>query len=471
MKFNKPTMLALLGAVLVQGALAQAPGIPILSLNDFRPSTGSEKNWETVADATFGIAADKVKKTTGTGVILYTGNIQGATLATNASFGDTEAEFDFAVDKGATFAVLLQGRYRVSLSDSWAATNPVTADMGGIGPLKQNGGAFTGLAPLINVAKAPGLWQHVLIKYRAPKLNGNTKTGNALFEEVYINGVLVQENAEVTAPSAGSTFDAEAGTGPLVFLVSNGTVAIKNVKVNTLAPIPAATTGPQRRMRRVANPILLDPSGKNYLLRSFVNFNGKKRTHVVSLGSTGQTNYSYDVKQGALFQVWHGPFMDVTEMWEQRGEPQLAKPRGGVVPLSEAPALSVLINKETTVWPDSLAFDDLKNMGYTLDKQRNPTFEYEMGGYHVTDKVAVGNADKSILRQITVTNAPANLYSRIARGATITAAGNGLFIVGDKGYYVQIDEKLKPWIRYSKNGSELLVPVTSNNPVIYSLIW
>jgi hypothetical protein len=163
--------------------------------------------------------------------------------------------------------------------------------------------------------------------------------------------------------------------------------------------------------------------------------------------------------------------MDVTEMWEQRGEPQLAKPRGGVVPLSEAPALAVLVNKETTVWPDSVAFDDLKNMGYTLDKHRNPTFEYEMGGYHVTDKVAVGNADKSILRQITVTNAPANLYSRIARGASITAAGNGLFIIGDKGYYVQIDEKLKPWIRYSKNGSELLVPVTSNNPVIYSLIW
>jgi hypothetical protein len=450
-------------------ALAQAP--PILSLNDFKPSTGSGKSWEPVGDATFGIAAEKVKKSAGTGVILYTGSAQNSTLASNTFFGDTEAEFDFALDKGATFGVLLQGRYRVNLSDSWGATNPVTADMGGIGPLKQNGGAFTGLAPLINVAKAPGLWQHVLIKYRAPKLSSNTKVGNALFEEVYINGVLVQENAEVTAPSAGSTFDAEAGTGPLVFLAGNGTVAIKNIRVSNLAPPVVATTAPNRRMRRVANPILLEPGGKNYLLRSFVNFNGKKRTHVVSLGSTGQTNYSYDVKQGALFQVWHGPFMDVTEMWEQRGEPQLARPRGSVVPLSEAPALTVLVNKETTLWPDSVAFDDLKNMGYTLDKQRNPTFEYEMGGYHVTDKVAAGNADKSILRQITVTNAPANLYSRIARGASITAAGNGLFIIGDKGYYVQIDEKLKPWIRYSKNGSELLVPVTANTPVTYSLIW
>ena len=131
----------------------------------------------------------------------------------------------------------------------------------------------------------------------------------------------------------------------------------------------------------------------------------------------------------------------------------------------------MLANKETTLWPDSVKFDDQKNMGYTLDKQRNPTFEYEMGGYHVTDKISVGNADRSVLRQLTVNNAPANLYARLAKGSTITAAGNGLFIIGDKGYYVQTDEKLKPWIRYSQNGSELLVPVSSNTPVIYSLIW
>ncbi len=93
--------------------------------------------------------------------------------------------------------------------------------------------------------------------------------------------------------------------------------------------------------------------------------------------------------------MWHGPFLDVTEMWEQRGEPQLAKPSGSVVPLSEAPALAVLKDKETTLWPDSVAFDDLKNMGYTLDKQRDPTFEYEAGGYRVSDKIAVSSADRA----------------------------------------------------------------------------
>lgn len=467
MKFNK--LIVPLISLLPFYSHAQTPG---LSLSDVTPSGGSEKSWEAVSDVSFSaVSAGKAKKTSGTGVILYTGNAQNSTLSTKETFGDTEVEFDFAVEKGAAFGVLLQGRYRVNLSDSWATTAPVTADMGGIGPLKQNGGAFTGLAPLMNVARAPGLWQHALIRYRAPKFNGSTKTTNALFEEVYINGVLVQESAEVQAPSAGAIFDNEAAIGPVAFTGSNGQAAIKNIKVSKLAAPVVASTTPNRRIRRVANPILLNPGAKNYLLRSFVNFNGKKRTHVVSVGSPQQVNYCYDVKQGALFQMWHGTFMDVTEMWEQRGEPQLAKPLGSVIPLSEAPALAILKDKETTLWPDSVAFDDLKNMGYTLDKQRDPTFEYEAGGYHVSDKIAVSNADRGLFRTLTVTNPAAGLYCRVAKGATITAAGNGLYIIGDKSYYVQIDEKLKPWVRYSQNGSELLVPVTAGTPVSYSLIW
>ncbi|PJJ79997.1 family 16 glycoside hydrolase [Mucilaginibacter auburnensis] len=470
MKFNSLLLaLVLAGSVSVRCAFAQSTGS--LTLSDF--ATGaSSKGWEEAADVSLNIAASaKPKITAGTGVIVFKGEGTETALTTKNSYDDTEVEFDFLVSSKATLGVLLQGLYRVNLSDSWGSTSSVTADMGGVGPLKQGGGAFTGLPPLINVAKAPGLWQHALIKFRSPKLSGGAKTGNGLFEEVYINGVLVQENAEVQGPSAGSVKDTETGSGPVVFVAANGVAAIKNLKINKLAPVITATTTPPRRMRRVPNPILLDPSGKNYLLRSFVNFNGKKRTHVVSLGSPQQVNYSYDVKQGALFQVWHGPFMDVTEMWEQRGEPQLAKPRGAVVALSEAPALAVLVDKEATIWPDSLAFDDLKNQGYTLDKQRNPTFEYEVAGYHVADKLAVGNADKSIARQITVTKAPANLYLRIARGTAITPAGNGLFVIGDKGYYVQTDEKFKPFVRYSKSGSELLVPVTSDKPVNYSIIW
>lgn len=473
MNFNKLIILfALYGVSSSQVAYSQTTGAPALSFDDFTYVSGSEKSWEQVADINFSsTTAGKAKKAAGNGVILYNANAQGGGLVTKETLGDAEVEFDYLVDKGASFGMLLGGRYRVNLSDSWNVLNPAATDMGGIGPLKQNAGTFTSLVPLTNAAKAPGLWQHVRVRFRSPQFSGSNKTANALFESIYINGVLVQDNAEVQAISAGSMYESEAATGPLLFIGGNGQAAVRNVKITKLAPIVNQVVATGRRMRRVANPILLNPERKNYLLRSFVNFNGKKRTHVVSLGNPLQVNYSYDVKQGALFQIWHGQFVDVTEMWEQRGEPQLAKPLGSVIALSEAPALAVLSNKDATLWPDSVAFYDQKNMGYTLDKQRNPTFEYETGGYHVADKLTIIDNNKSILRQLTVTKAPANLYCRIAVGSSIKQLENGVYIVGDKSFYVQIDEKLKPWIRFSKNQSELLVPVTENMPLTYSLIW
>src|SRR5690606_26021316 len=123
--------------------------------------------------------------------------------------------------------------------------------------------------------------------------------------------------------------------------------------------------------RRVTTPILLNPEDKPYLLRSFLNFKNKKLTHVVSVGNPSQQHYSYDLKQGALLQVWHGGFLDVTNMWEERGEPQTASPLGSVIVLSDAPALAVLNNLDSP-WPGPAAFETLESRGYTLNKSRQP---------------------------------------------------------------------------------------------------
>src|SRR5476651_1172154 len=119
MKFNKLIIsLALYGIAMGQLTYAQTPGT--LSFTDFTPVNGSEKSWEAVADVNLGsAAAGKAKKVPGTGIISFNGNAGGGGLTTKESFGDAEVEFDFAVDKGATFGILFQGRYRVNLSDSW----------------------------------------------------------------------------------------------------------------------------------------------------------------------------------------------------------------------------------------------------------------------------------------------------------------------------------------------------------------
>jgi hypothetical protein len=429
----------------------------------------AEKAWSDVTDIVINpIKPGSFKKTAGSGIILGELGKNGSRLSTPANFGDSELEFDFLVERGTIAAVLLQGRYQINLSDSWADLSSSFNSMGGIGRHDmQNAASFSGATPLIKVAKAPGLWQHVRIRFKAPEFTNGIKTANAVFEEVYINECLVQQNMELQEPSNGSVSEKEQPVGPVVFYGSNGILALRNLEVRK--PTSGAALRPGGR-RRVVNPIIITPEGSNYLLRSFLNFNRKKKTHVISVGNPREVNYSYDMKQGALLQVWNGPFVDVTDMWEQRGEPQLARPLGALIPLSENPALAVLQDMNTA-WPDSISFDDLRTLGYTLDKQRNPAFEYETGGYHVWDKVIVGDENRSLTRQLNVTNAPPALYCRIARASAINSIGKGLYVAGDKSYYVQIDEKWKPFTRNTPNGVELLVPISTNKQLSYSLIW
>jgi hypothetical protein len=471
MKFNTWIKLLTLMFSIFPGAVsAQTVDNTSFIFKDLTLFSNPDKSWSVVSDVVINPAIQATfKKTDGDGIILGDVLKKESRLSTQASFGDVEVEFDFLLAKGTSAALLLEGRYRLNLSDSWTETTTSTSTMGGIAPRAEQTSGFSGETPFVNVAKAPGLWQHARVRFRAPQFNNNKKVTDAFFEEVYINGCLVQQSVKLQGPTAGALSADEVNAGPVVFVGSNGTLALKNVQVRKLPPAVAQARPVGRRFNRVVNPITLAPEGDNYLLRGFLMFGNKKKTHVISVGNPKGVNFSYDMKQGALLQAWNGPFLDVTEMWNERGEPQLAKPLGSVVLLSENPAVAKLADANAA-WPDSVAFDNFKNMGYTLDKQRNPSFEYETGGYHVWDKIFPGNEGRSLVREISVTNAPANTYCRIANATAINALGKGLYVVGDKSYYIQIDEKVKPTIRTTAKGTELIVPVTANK-LSYSIIW
>lgn len=214
-------------------------------------------------------------------------------------------------------------------------------------------------------------------------------------------------------------------------------------------------------------PYVLTVGSKPYLMRSYLMFEGKKRTHVISVGNPAQLNYSYDLKTGALLQVWRGAFLDVTEMWKDRGEPQLAKPLGTVLVLSSAPAVAELAGKDTA-WPDSIGFDALQNKGYTLDKNKMPVFEYTIGDATVKDQISV--AGDAFERTISLSGNK-QLYCRIASGKSIVNQ-NGAYSVDAGRYAVKVGGDAKAFIRPSKDGQELLVLLGKNNPSVrYSLNW
>jgi hypothetical protein len=257
-------------------------------------------------------------------------------------------------------------------------------------------------------------------------------------------------------------FKDEQAMGPLRIQGDHGNVAFRNIRYAK----PDVVVNEEEN----DDPILIDPQGRPYLLRSYLMHGSRKLTHVISYGHPDKLNYSYDLKQGALLQAWRGNFLDVTEMWHERGEPQLAKPRGSLMVFNDAPLLAVL-SEPGTSWPDSIAFDELRNNGYTLDAERTPTFQYSMLGMDISDRIS-GTDPDGIKRELTVKDPREKLYCRVAAEGAISPAGKNLFVIGDRGYYIKLDDRYKPVIRRVSNGMELLVPIDKSNPTLtYSIIF
>ncbi|NHE58192.1 family 16 glycoside hydrolase [Cyclobacterium plantarum] len=153
-------------------------------------------------------------------------------LLSGFEHGDMELELEFMVPKGSNSGIYLQGRYEIQILDSWGKSHPNFGDAGGIYQRydEENQQGFEGKAPRTNASKAPGLWQHLKINFEAPEFDAaGNKIKNAKFNQVYLNGVLVHENVEVTGPTRSAIFEDEEPRGPIMIQGDHGPVAIRNI--------------------------------------------------------------------------------------------------------------------------------------------------------------------------------------------------------------------------------------------------
>lgn len=244
------SLLSLLFAGL--SATAQLSELPpatinLQNLNDFKP-TGT--NWKLVGDAFYDLNKEG-RGTTKSGTGILSNDPSGKSkdqLFTKLEHGDLELDLDFMMDKGANSGVYLQGRYEVQLYDSWGAKVPKPVDCGAIyerwddkRPTGQQG--YEGHPPTQIVSRAPGLWQHLHLVFRAPRFNERgEKTANARFLKVVLNGVTVQNNVEVTGPTRSSAFSDEKPTGPLMIQGDHGAVALRNIRYKSYGIEPVTLT-------------------------------------------------------------------------------------------------------------------------------------------------------------------------------------------------------------------------------------
>jgi len=206
--------------------------LPLNDLSAFKPTTG---NWQIVGNA----FADRnvpqmLEGMPGKGVLANISDAKNrAHLFTIMEHGDIEVELDVMMAKESNSGIYFQGRYELQLQDSWGKKEkPKYGDIGGIyqrtDTIRNVG--YEGSAPAVNASKAPGLWQHLRIIFQAPRFDSQgSKTANARFLKVYVNGSLVQNNFEVSGPTRSAGFKDEKPLGPIMIQGNHGRVAFKDI--------------------------------------------------------------------------------------------------------------------------------------------------------------------------------------------------------------------------------------------------
>ena len=144
-----------------------------------------------------------------------------SSITTILEHGDFELDLEVLVPMGSAYKLLLQSRYPLWVADSADSPEPSVQSMGGI----------QDSSPLINAARAPGLWQRIQLFFRAPKFDGDgNKIANAKFESVSLNGFLIHKDVELNGPDESSAFSDEVGIAPLMIIGDKGPIAFRNIK-------------------------------------------------------------------------------------------------------------------------------------------------------------------------------------------------------------------------------------------------
>lgn len=587
--------------------------VTLHNLDNFRQT--DQENWKIAG----GVYAHRKKEhhleaSEGTGILVnQPDENHKANLFTAFEHGDIDVELDFMMPKGSNSGIYLQGRYEVQLFDSWLADSITSADCGGIYHRWENERGFEGKAPSRNASKAPGLWQHLFIRFKAPKFDtSGKKTANARFEKVILNGEIIHEQVEIGGPTRAAAFEDEKPIGPLMLQGDHGPVAFKNIRykaygdqqlalnkiqfrvykgmftnIDTLQhlepvqtgttdtlsyrvvdenaeytvvfegpaatpqegdylfklqaygpawlyiddqkvtdndaanhydrigygtrylskgehsvkliyvnlvpwhknlglsyegpgiPMTSLTTHASEPQLRTAPPLVVQVENEAVLQRGFINHQNAKKTHTAAVGIPGQVNYAYDMKNYSIINMWRGDFVDVTEMWEGRGEKQLEVPLGAVLEMSGLPGV-VSLQRQGDAWPDSIEMENKSytNQGYKLQKNGLPVFFYTVNGVEVEDYTYPVQEEKGLIREISFNfgQADQNIYCLIASGSQIEKLPDGSYAIDDQNYYVDALQSggSQPLIRNQKERSELIVPVVpqQNKALIkYTIIW
>jgi hypothetical protein len=147
-------------------------------------------------------------------------------IVSQRTFGSAQIHVEFMTpveqgegqDRGNS-GVYIHGRYEVQVLDSFKNETYPDGQCGAI--YKQH-------VPLANACRPQGQWQTYDIIFHAAKFDSGNKSQNARATVIH-NGVLIQDNAEISGPTGGAIGQEETPTGPLLLQEHGHAVQYRNV--------------------------------------------------------------------------------------------------------------------------------------------------------------------------------------------------------------------------------------------------
>jgi hypothetical protein len=157
-------------------------------------------------------------------------------IYTRAAFGDCQLHVEFAEpappkgedqDRGNS-GVFLQGLYETQVLDSYQSKTYADGQAAAI---------YGQYPPLVNASRPPGQWQTYDIVFHGPRFDKDGKLLRPARETVFHNGVLVQDNVELSGPTAHGErppYKAHAEKLPLALQDHSHPVRYRNIWIREL---------------------------------------------------------------------------------------------------------------------------------------------------------------------------------------------------------------------------------------------